>query len=204
MLPNKEKRLNRAFFKRHPKEVAPELLGKYLIRKINHQKIVGKIVETEAYGGKEDKGCHVGRFGYTKRTAILFGEVGYAYVYSVYINTYCLNIVAHKDGEAGAVLIRALEPIYGIDIILKNLNKTNYDITRLLNGPGKLCKALKITKAMNGKDMIEGNEIYITFGENIKEEDIIATPRINIPYAEEAKDWPWRFIIKGSKFLSRY
>ena len=199
----REKRLNRSFFKRHPKEVAPDLLGKYLVRKINGKKIIAKIVETEAYGGKEDKGCHVGRFGYTKRTASLFGKVGCAYIYSVYINTYCLNVVAHKDDEAGGVLIRALEPILGIEVILRNLNKRDYDIRKLLNGPGKLCKALKITKALNGLDMVKGDKIYIINGERVSKKSIITTPRINIPYAKEAKEWPWRFVIKDSPFLSR-
>ena len=199
------KRLNRKFYNRHPVEVAPELLGKYLIVKLNNKEIITKIVETEAYGGKEDKGCHVGRFGYTKRTALLFGEVGHAYVYTVYINTYCLNVIAHKDGDAGGVLIRALEPISNVELILRNLNLSikDYDITKLLNGPGKLCKALKINKMINGEDMVFGNKIYIVEGESIGKENIISTPRINIPYAEEAKNWHWRFVIKNSKFLSK-
>ncbi len=89
-------RLNRKFFLSHPKNVAPKLLGKYLVRVLQEGKIVTKIVETEAYGGFEDKACHVGRFGRTKRTELLFGEVGHAYIYPVHINTYCLNVVCHK------------------------------------------------------------------------------------------------------------
>ncbi len=199
------KRLDRKFFLRHPIEVAPEILGKFLIRKDGKRKIVSKIVETEAYGGKEDKACHVGRFGYTKRTRPLFGEVGYAYIYSVHINVYCLNIVAHKDNDAGGVLIRALEPIKGIKWILESLKiePKKYNITKLLNGPGKLCKALKIDKSLNGEDMINGKKIYISAGEVIDKNNIIATPRINIPYAQESKDWLWRFIIKDSIFLSK-
>lgn len=198
------RRLERSFFRRKPVIVAKELIGKYLVREIDGKKIIGKIVETEAYGGIEDKGCHVGRFGKTKRTELLFGEVGKAYVYPVYINTYCLNVVSHIDYQAGGVLFRALEPISGIEKILENLNKKeNYDITKLLNGPGKICKGLKIDRSLNGEDMIEGNRIYIVEGEKIEEDEIMATYRINIPYAGKDKYLPWRFIIKNSKFLSR-
>jgi DNA-3-methyladenine glycosylase len=199
------KRLKREFFSHHPKLIAPKLLGKYLVREQEDKRIIAKIVETEAYGGRKDLGCHVGRFGKTKRTALLFGEIGFAYIYPVYINTYCLNVVSHRDGQAGGILIRALEPISGIDLILKNLKKSkdNFDIRRLLNGPGKLCKALKIDKSLNGTDMVEGDRLYFVDGEDIKEEQILATPRINIPYAGISKRWPWRFIIKDSEFLSR-
>lgn len=205
MQDNKLKRLKRNFFNHHPKDVAYKLLGKYLIRNFPSGKIISKIVETEAYGGKEDLACHVGRFGYTKRTSLLFGKVGLAYIYPVYINTFCLNIVCHTKKEAGGILIRALEPIEGIDLILKNLGrpKDNCDIKKLLNGPGKLCKALKIDKSLNGFDLIKGDELYLTEGQNIKKEEILSTPRINIPYAGNCKGWPWRFIIKDSKFLSR-
>jgi len=202
---NPNTKLRKSFFKDHPKNVAPKLLGKFLVVNFENKRVVAKIVETESYGGKEDKACHVGRFGFTKRTAPLFGEIGRAYVYSVYINTYCLNIVAHKDNQAGGVLIRALEPLEGIEEILKNLNKTkdNYDLTKLLNGPGKLCKVLKINKDFSGEDLVEGKRAFIVEGEKIKDHQIIATPRINIPYAGIAKKWKWRFIIKDSKFLSR-
>ncbi len=199
-------RLNRDFFEDHPKEVAPKLLGKYLIVNFSGDKIVTKVVETEAYGGREDLGCHVGRFGRTKRTDLLFRKVGCAYVYPVYINTYCLNVVCHLKGEAGGVLIRALEPLIGIELILKNIGKSfdnNFNIRKLLNGPGKLCRALKVNKSFNGEDMVEGKKIYFTEGQDIKERGILRTPRINIPYAGISKGWLWRFIIKNSEFLSR-
>jgi len=199
------KRLKRDFFNDHSKNVAPKLLGKYLVRETEDGKIVAKIVETEAYGGYEDDACHVGRFGKTKRTQLLFGEVGKAYVYSVYINTYCLNVVCHKKNEAGGVLIRAAEPVEGIDLILENLNLKNkkYEVTKLLNGPGKLCKALKIDKHLNGEDMIDGNKIYFLEGEKIENKYILSTPRVNIDYAKKSKNWLWRFVIKNSKFVSR-
>jgi len=202
---NFKKRLKRKFFNDHPKNVAVKLLGKYLVVETEKGKIVVKITETEAYGGYEDDACHVGRFGRTKRTETLFGEVGKAYVYSVHINTYCLNVVCHKKDEAGGVLIRAAEPVEGIDLILENLNLKNkkYEVTKLLNGPGKLCKALKINKTLNGEDMVEGNKIYFLDGERINKKNIITTSRINIDYAKKSRDWLWRFVIKNSKFASR-
>jgi len=194
------KRLKRKFFYNHPKIVAPKLLGKYLAVKTDKGKIIVKITETEAYGGTEDDACHVGRFGKTKRTETLFGEVGKAYIYSVHINTYCLNVVCHKKSDAGGILIRAAEPVKGTDLILENLNSKNkkYDIKKLLNGPGKLCKALKINKDLNGEDMVEGNKIYFLEGEKIKKKDIIKTPRINIDYAKKSKNWLWRFVVRSS------
>lgn len=201
----KFQRLNREFFTAHPKVVALKLLGKYLIREISHKKIITKIIETEAYGGKEDKACHIGRFGKTKRTELLFNTPGLTYIYSVHINMYCLNIVSHIENEAGGVLIRSLEPLEGINLILTNLKLTDkkYRIEKLLNGPAKLCKSLKIDKSLNAEDIIKSNKIYITQGEVIDKKVIATTPRINIPYAGKSREWLWRFIIKDSKFLSR-
>ncbi|MCM8792608.1 MAG: DNA-3-methyladenine glycosylase [Candidatus Omnitrophica bacterium] len=201
----KLKRLKRNFFNHHPKEIAPKLLGKYLVLNSTKGIILAKIVETEAYGGREDLGCHVGRLGKTKRTELLFGKIGCAYIYSVHINTYCLNVICHREGQAGGILIRALEPILGIDLILKNLKKSKSDfyIRKLLNGPGKLCRALNIDKRLNGIDLIKDRRIYLVEGEKIEENKIVATERINIPYAGISKRWRWRFIIKDSEFLSR-
>jgi len=196
-----DKRLKRIFFKEHPKIIAPKLLGKYLIVNTEEGKIVTKIVETEAYGGKEDLGCHVGRFGFNKRTALLFGKVGHAYIYHVHINTYCFNVVCHRQKEAGGILIRAVEPLKGIKLILKNLNRGKKDLPKL-NGPGKVCRALKIERNLNGQDLIKGKKIYLTEGENIDERRILKTPRINIPYAGISKDWKWRFMIKDLKLGS--
>ncbi|MCM8783918.1 MAG: DNA-3-methyladenine glycosylase [Candidatus Omnitrophica bacterium] len=198
-------RLSRAFFSRHPKIVAPFLLGKFLVINSKEGKIITKIVETEAYGGRYDLGCHVGRFGYTKRTALLFGKVGCAYIYPVHINTFCLNVVCHTKKDAGGILLRALEPLKGREIILKNLRKRGrgFDVRKLLNGPGKICRALKIDSSLNGYDLIRGRKVYLAEGEKVAKDKIIATSRINIPYAGISKNWLWRFIIKDSEFLSR-
>jgi DNA-3-methyladenine glycosylase len=197
------RRLKRTFFCNHPKVVAPKLLGKYIIRTFGKRRIVAKIVETEAYDGEKDKACHISRFGKTKRTATLFEKPGKAYVYPVHIKMYCLNVVAHKKREAGGVLIRALEPVEGIEIILKNLNLKKFKYEKLLSGPAKLCKALKINTSLLGEDLVEGKKLYITYGTKLSKNLILSTPRINIPYAAESKNWKWRFIIKNSKFLSR-
>jgi len=199
-----QSKLRREFYRRKPQIVAKELLGKWLTRNIEGKFIIAKIVETEAYGGIEDKGCHASRYGLTKKTAGLFGEVGHAYIYPVHINMFCFNAVAHEDGEAGGVLIRAGEPLEGIDAILENLNigSKNYDTTKLLNGPAKLCKALKINGSLNGEDLL-GDNLFIMEGEEVNEKDIVATKRINIPYAEEARNYLWRYVIKDSPFLSR-
>ncbi len=199
------KRLKRSFFARHPKEVAPRLLGKYLISKMGKGEVIAKIVETEAYGGREDLGCHVGRFGRTKRTLSLFGKVGLAYIYPVHINTYCLNVVCHKKAQAGGVLIRALELLKGKNLILRNFESVNKNlkIAKLLSGPGKLCRLLEIDLSLNGEDLVEGRRLYFAQGERVKKDEIISTPRINIPYAGISKRWHWRFVIKNSPSLSK-
>lgn len=202
----KFKRLNKKFFAKHPKLVAPKLLGKYIIRILPEGKIIAEIVETEAYAGKEDKACHIGRFGRTKRTEILFSEPGSIYVYAVHINMFCFNIVAHRKKEGGGVLIRALKPICGKEIIIKNLgyNKKNLiDETKLLNGPAKICKALKIDTSLNGTNILKSKEFYITTGERVNKKDIISTSRINIPYAGISKNWKWRFLIKDCEYVSK-
>mgnify|MGYP001080626820 CR=1 FL=1 len=181
-------KLRREFYQRKPQVVAKELLGKLLARNMDGKFIIVKIVETEAYGGEEDKGCHASRYGVTKRTAGLFGEVGHAYIYPVHINMFCFNAVAHEDGKAGGVLIRAGEPLEGT--------------AGLLNGPAKLCKALKINSSLNGEDLL-GENLFIVEGEEVKEGDILATKRVNIPYAGEARNYLWRYVLKNSPFLSR-
>jgi len=193
------KRISKNFLKAHPKIVAPKLLGKFLIRKIGKEKIIAKIIETEAYGGKEDKACHIGRFGRTKRTELLFGDVGNAYVYSVHINMHCLNVVAHRKNEAGGVLIRAIEIIKGMEIVQRNLNYKNLSIIdNIISGPAKVCKALKIDKSLNSENLTISKKIYLTYGERVSKKNIIKTPRINIPYAKISKNWKWRFLIEKS------
>jgi len=204
-------KLPRKFYDRDTLKVAKELLGKVLVRKIGDKLMKGIIVETEAYIGPKDKASHSYGGKKTKRNEVMYGPPGRAYVYQIYGMYYCLNVVTQKEEKPEAVLIRALEPFEQINLMAKNRKiqiKTEMDKIRIANGPGKLCKAMKIDKSLNGVDLL-GNEIYIEFSRGkIKKElekdfEICSSPRIGIDYAEEYKDVPWRFYIKGSKYVSR-
>ena len=170
--------------------VARNLLGKKIIRKIGKQEISGIITETEAYKHKDDPASHAFR-KITERNKAMFGEVGTAYVYFTYGMHYCFNIVArHPKSEAGAVLIRAIEPKIGIKVMQKN--RTNTNLKNLTNGPAKLTQALEITKKLYGADLTKKSNLYITDGIK-KPKNISATPRIGI---KEATDKLWNFKIK--------
>ncbi len=176
------------------------MIGKYLVRNSDAGTTIGKIVEVEAYMGTKDAAAHSYKGVITDRIRVMFGEGGHAYVYMIYGMYYCFNIVTNGLNVPYAILIRALEPIEGIELMQKRINKEK--ITQLCNGPGKLCKAMAINKNDNGIDLC-GNKIYLIEGERIEEENIIATPRINIDYSGAAKDYLWRFIIKDNPYLSR-
>lgn len=179
--------------------VARSLIGMHLVKDMPDGRLIGKIVEVEAYGGFDDAGSHISR-GITERTKIMLDTPGLAYVYLIYGMYHCLNVVAHTEAKAGAVLIRAVEPLDGIEIMHKR--RSIEKIRDLCNGPGKLCQAFGITKYHNGH-FLNNSPLYITNGESIASDMIVATPRINIDYAGEAAGWPWRFYIKGSKYISR-
>ena len=191
-------RLNREFFLRDTLTISKELLGKYLVREINGEKIVAKITETEAYIGAIDKACHAYNYKKTDRTAILFKKGGHIYVYLIYGMYCCLNFVCDKENEPCAVLIRSVNIIHNIELAsrLRYDKKYNdlskYQIKNFTNGPGKLCKALNIDKNLNSLD-IDNNLLYITEGENVK--NFNTSKRINIDYSQEAIDFPWRFYI---------
>lgn len=196
---NKTKKtpIQSSFFARETILVAQELLGKLLVHEVDGIVRSGIIVETEAYTGN-DPACHAYR-GKTERNASLFGPVGHAYVYFIYGNHFCLNTVARtKDIISGGVLIRALEPIAGIDL-MKKARKMN-SLKNLTNGPGKLTQALGINRSFNGLDLTIGNNLYLTEGIQVKKREIKATPRIGI---SQAKENLWRFIIKGNEFISK-
>ncbi len=189
--------LPRSFYARDTTTVAQELLGCYVVREHNGHLLAGKIVETEAYMAN-DPACHAYR-GQTKRNAALFGPVGHAYVYFTYGNHYCLNAVS-RDAQtcAGGVLIRALEPIAGIEIMQQLRNQT--PIKDLTNGPGKIGQALALTTALSGHDLTQPGELYICKGNQIAKTDIITKPRIGI---SRAQDVLWRFYIKNNPFVSK-
>lgn len=210
---------------------------------------IGRIVETEAYIGEDDLACHASK-GKTPRTQIMYGEAGHAYIYMIYGMYHCLNIVTGKKGFPAAVLIRAVEPVCvchseevrrrisqnNLEILPfrqsqgQNDMKKNQDSRKLANGPGKLCRWMEITKDLNGIDIIQGEELYITdnldlffersgaksrssksnsneavldYTRTIKEHDIIVSKRIGVDYAKHCADHPWRFYIKENLFVSK-
>ncbi len=189
--------LPRAFYARDTVRVAKDLLGKLLVRVIDGKVLSGMIVETEAYTA-DDPASHAYK-GISKRNRVMFGDVGYAYVYFIYGNHYCLNVVA-KDlsMSAGAVLIRALEPVDGIEVMIRNSNSINVD--KVTSGPGRLTRALLISKEYNGIDLTVRGPLYIADYTSIDDMHIIATSRIGI---SKARDRLWRFIVKGNRYLSK-
>lgn len=180
-------KLERDFFNRNTLKVAKDLLGKYLVRSIDSKKYIGKIIETEAYMGIDDHASHASR-GKTKRTEIMFGKAGIAYVYLIYGMYHCFNIVTEKEKFPAAVLVRAIEPIN--------------ELTIKTNGPGKLCRFIKIDKALNGEDLISSKKLWIEDrGERTKKSQIVSKKRVGVDYAKHCKNYPWRFYIKDSPFV---
>ena len=192
-------KLPRSYYARDSITAAKDLLGKYLVHASPEGETVGKIVETEAYRGPVDAAAHSFNGKSTARTKVMFGPGGFAYVYLIYGMHYCFNIVTGPEQFPEVVLLRALEPINGIDL-MKKRRRTDKP-TNLCSGPGKLCAAMGITKEHYGIDLC-GDTLFLLTGEYVKEETVAATPRINIDYAGEAVAYPWRFIIKDSPFLS--
>ncbi|MFB5636248.1 MAG: DNA-3-methyladenine glycosylase [Nitrosopumilus sp.] len=181
--------LPREFYSKDTVTVAKNLLGKKIVRKIGKDKISGIITETEAYRHRDDPASHAFT-KITERNKVMFEEVGTAYVYFTYGMYFCFNVVARAPKtEAGAVLIRAIEPEKGVDIMQKNRSRA--DLKNLTNGPGKLAQALGITKEDYGVDLTKRSKLYIT--EGVKPNKIIASPRIGITKAVEKL---WNFKIE--------
>jgi DNA-3-methyladenine glycosylase len=184
-----------AFLNGTAEEVAPRLLGCLLVRELNGRTLSGKIVETEAYD-QIDAASHSYK-GQTPRTEVMFGPSGHAYVYFTYGMHYCMNIVTGATGYGSAVLIRAIEPLEGEDMMSENRgDKQGIEIT---NGPAKLCQALAIDKAWNGHDLHEA-PLQLILKPAVPSELIVRTTRIGI---SQAQDTPWRFYIKDSPYVSR-
>ncbi|MDP4091560.1 MAG: DNA-3-methyladenine glycosylase [Bacillota bacterium] len=204
------KKLERSFYARDTLDVAQELLGKCLFRKYEGNELVGRIVEVEAYMGEEDKAAHSFGGRRTLRNEVMYGEAGHIYVYFIYGMHYCFNVITERINVPRGVLIRALEPVRGIEIMALNRYKKTYDELsknerkNLTNGPAKLCRAFNITVEQNGLDIC-GEEFYI-FEDELEREifDIVHTTRINIDYSEEARFYPWRFYIKGNPYVSKF
>lgn len=203
-------RLNREFFNRDTRIVAKELLGKVLVRKIDGIILKGKIVETEAYIGAIDKASHAYGGKRTNRTETLYAEPGTVYVYLIYGMYFCLNLISEEKDVAAGVLIRGIEPLEGIEKMSqlrygkKYEQLSSYQKKNFSNGPSKLCMALGIDKRDNCINTISSEEIYVEeYLSNNEKFSIIDSKRIGIDYAEEAKDFLWRFYIEGNNFVSK-
>ena len=181
--------LPRRFYNRDTVSVAKDLLGKILVRKIGKQELTGIIIETEAYKGKNDPASHASKKK-TERNKVMFGQVGWSYVYFTYGMHYCFNVVAKKDSEeSGAVLIRSIQPRLGIETMIKN-RKIDL-ISNLVNGPAKLTQAMQITKKQYHVDLTKDSNLFIIDG--IKTTKILAKPRIGI---KVGSDKLWNFSFK--------
>jgi len=198
--------LAREFFNRDPREVGRELLGKIIVRTEGSKLLAGRIVEVEAYLGAGDAAAHAAA-GRTPRNHVLFGPPGHAYVYFIYGVHYCLNISCMPEGEAGCVLIRALEPLTGVPEMarardLNPLDPTSVrDLRKLLSGPGKLCEALGITRMRdNDKDMLSPQSDLQVRDDGFSPVEILATQRIGIT---KSADMPLRYLLAGNAFVSR-
>lgn len=185
--------LRREFYARPTVEVARDLLGKTLV----HGPTAGMIVETEAYLGGDDLAAHSAR-GITERTRVIFGAPGHAYVYFIYGMYECLNLVAEREGTPGCVLVRAVEPVAGIEMMWQRRPAAKR-LEDLASGPGKLTLAMGITRAQNAADVTRGP---LTVREPLETRhlEIDVTPRIGIRHCA---DWPLRFVVRGSRFASK-
>ena len=191
--------LPRIFYDRDTVQAARALLGQYLVRALpDGRELVCRITETEAYVGRMDKACHAYGYKRTPRTQTLFARPGTAYIYLIYGMYHCLNFVTEPEGEPAAVLIRGAQPVQNGDIIAKNrfgrkmTELTSYQKKNFLNGPGKLCGGLLLTREQNGLDLTQKDSgLYVCPGPAPAE--IFVGKRIGIDYAQEAAEFPWRF-----------
>lgn len=191
----REARLRRRFFERYTPSVARELLGCRLVRVLDGERLAGTIVETEAYRGPRDPASHAFR-GRTKRNEVMFGPAGHAYVYFTMGVHFCLNITTEAGEMPAAVLIRAVEPVEGLAVMKGNRGLV--DVHRLADGPGKLTKAFKIEKDLNGEDMVTSPRLFLERGTSTKES--AASSRVGI---SAGKSFKWRFYVEASEFVSR-
>jgi len=200
--------LTAEFFNRDPRRVARALLGKLLVRKTARRILAGRIVETEAYLGKDDPASH-SFSGKTARNSVLFGPPGFAYVYFIYGNHYCLNVSCLPDGIAGGVLFRALEPVAGIEQMAEarglelgidvNLEKIS-TLTKISSGPGRMAEALDVTRERdNGKSFVSSRSDLRIVDDGYRVRRVTVTPRIGIVKAAEQ---PLRYFVTGNPFVS--
>ncbi len=198
--------LPRSFFNRDPRDVSPELLGKLIVRHERKRIVAGRIVEVEAYLGLDDAAAHAAA-GRTPRNDVLFGPPGHAYVYFIYGMHYCLNISCMPQGEAGCVLIRALEPVAGIAEMADARELQGVDLSsaralrNLTSGPARLCEALEITRQRdNGKDLLSPKSDLQVRDDGFRPAKIVVGPRVGIT---KSAHMPLRYYIERNSFVSR-
>lgn len=193
-------RLPRSFYDRDTIDVARDLLGKHLVHRLDGVERVGRIVETEAYLGPHDLAAHSAK-GLTPRTRVMFGPPGHAYVYFVYGMHWCMNVVTQEADLAEAVLLRGAEPVYGVESMRKRRPAAKRDHD-LMNGPGKLCAALGIDRALDGVSL-RSDVLFLTGRDvAVRDEDIAVSPRVGVDNAGDAAHWPLRFYLRASRHVS--
>lgn len=194
--------LAREFFNRDPRTVGRELLGKILVRREGRKKLAGRVVEVEAYLGKDDPAAH-SFGGPTPRNRVMFGPPGFAYVYFIYGNHYCLNVSCQPEGLAGAVLFRAIEPLWGMADMARRREITigsPRDLPKLTSGPGRMAEALGVTRERdNGKDLTSTRSDLWLANDGFIPQRVAVTRRIGLT---KAADVPWRYVIAGNPFVS--
>jgi DNA-3-methyladenine glycosylase len=194
--------LSREFYDRDPRRVSRELLGKVLVRRERGRLLAARIVEVEAYLGEDDPAAH-SFAGRTARNAVLFGPPGYAYVYFIYGNHYCLNVSCLPDGVAGGILFRAVEPLVGMKQMALSRNvsiDSARDLRKLTSGPGRLAEAFGITRERdNGKDLTNARSDLFIADDGYRVGRVLTTPRIGIT---KAAGLPLRYLIAGNEFVS--
>ena len=192
-----------SFYRRPAEAVARDLLGRYLVRELDGARLVLRLVETEAYLGAPDRASHAWGGRRTPRNASLYLPGGHAYVYFIYGMHWCLNAVTGKEDIGSAVLLRAGEPVAGEERMIENRVWARPPRAGdLAGGPGKLCQALAIDRALDGA-RLDCPPLFITRGDPVPEEDVATGPRIGVDYAGEAAAWPLRFAVRGCGHVSR-
>jgi DNA-3-methyladenine glycosylase len=195
--------LPRSFYRRPTLVVARELLGAELVHETPEGTAAGMIVEVEAYLGPEDRAAHSYGGRRTARTEVMYGEAGHAYVFQTYGLHFCFNVVTVGPGVPQAVLVRALEPTRGLELMARRRGVPAERATLLCSGPARLCQALGITRAQYGLDLTRP-PLYICRGRSpVPEEAVARGPRIGVEYAGEWRDRPWRFWVRGNPHVSR-
>jgi DNA-3-methyladenine glycosylase len=194
-------RLNREFFARETLIVAQALLGQRVVRELDGRRLSGRIVEVEAYIGEDDQACHA-RPGPTKRNAPMYGPPGHAYVYLIYGMHHCLNIVTEQKGFPAAVLIRALEPLEGIEEM--RIRRGGRPDLPLTSGPARLCQAMSIDRHLDSTDLCAPDALlFLERDATIPRDAIVTGPRIGVRGDDVAVSVPWRFYIRNNRYVSR-